>query len=267
MKLRPLEYYFNNKTNIASNCLKQRLFKENLKIRSCEECGITTWNKVLAPLELHHIDGNNKNNKLENLKILCSNCHALTPNFRASNKKQRNGTRIALTEDQYRLAISTSLNTRQACIALGIAPYGGNYVRVRSVQEKFGLEFRNYTDAEIKARSERYGKILEENGQTRTELGTRIVKRKNKYKTKEEAILAICKVKNRPSRDELLSLVWSEPVSSLSKKYSISDSAVRKWASNYKIPVPPVGYWRKHITGKNSECNQIKREMFLKFCI
>jgi hypothetical protein len=34
------------------------------------------------PLEMDHIDGNNDNNVIDNLRILCSNCHAQTPTFR-----------------------------------------------------------------------------------------------------------------------------------------------------------------------------------------
>ena len=40
---------------------------------------------IEIPLEIHHIDGNHKNNKLENLQILCPNCHSLTTNYRGKN--------------------------------------------------------------------------------------------------------------------------------------------------------------------------------------
>lgn len=66
--------------------LKNRLFNENLKERRCECCGLTIWQGKEIPLELHHINGNNKDNRLENLKILCPNCHALTDNYCGLNK-------------------------------------------------------------------------------------------------------------------------------------------------------------------------------------
>lgn len=54
---------------------------------SCEECG---WNKIntklgFSPLQIHHKDGNYKNNKRDNLQVLCPNCHSLTNNFGSLN--------------------------------------------------------------------------------------------------------------------------------------------------------------------------------------
>ena len=56
----------------------------------CSECG---WSKVnpttqKIPLELEHIDGDFTNNKEKNLKLLCPNCHSLTPTWKGANKKQ-----------------------------------------------------------------------------------------------------------------------------------------------------------------------------------
>lgn len=54
----------------------------------CEEC---SWGKVNEytgniPIELEHIDGDFRNNKLENLKLLCPNCHSLTSTYKGANK-------------------------------------------------------------------------------------------------------------------------------------------------------------------------------------
>lgn len=55
--------------------LKERDFK-------CESCNRKTWNKKQIPLEIHHVDGDRTNNKLDNLKVLCCNCHATTKTWR-----------------------------------------------------------------------------------------------------------------------------------------------------------------------------------------
>lgn len=68
------------KKDFVSSRLRKRLINEGYKENICEKCGITEWMGQKITLELHHIDGNRINNKLENLAILCPNCHSLTPN-------------------------------------------------------------------------------------------------------------------------------------------------------------------------------------------
>lgn len=68
--------------------LKKRLFAEGIKEDKCERCG---WSEkrpgdLYSPCELHHIDGNSRNHLLENLIILCPNCHSLTDNYRSKNR-------------------------------------------------------------------------------------------------------------------------------------------------------------------------------------
>lgn len=64
-------------TTVKSHILKLKLIKEGLREAKCEICGLSIWQKQPIPLELHHKDGNHYNNELENLIILCPNCHAL----------------------------------------------------------------------------------------------------------------------------------------------------------------------------------------------
>lgn len=64
---------------------RRRVFEEqNYK---CNRCGIDNWLGESLSLELEHKDGNNENNKRENLEGLCPNCHSLTPTWRGRNKK------------------------------------------------------------------------------------------------------------------------------------------------------------------------------------
>lgn len=69
--------------------LKKRLFNAFLKKRNCEECG---WAKISPdgriPLELDHINGDNTDNRLGNLRVLCPNCHSLKLTHRAKNRKK-----------------------------------------------------------------------------------------------------------------------------------------------------------------------------------
>ena len=62
---------------------------DGVKEKKCESCGLDEWMGKPIPLELHHIDENRFNNKLENLKILCSNCHMQEHNY-SNFKKNKN---------------------------------------------------------------------------------------------------------------------------------------------------------------------------------
>jgi len=85
---KPLAAYLDNTAPIPiqSYKLKTRLLREGLLERRCVGCGHTEWQAVPIPLELDHINGNNRDNRLENLRLLCPNCHALTPTYRSKRR-------------------------------------------------------------------------------------------------------------------------------------------------------------------------------------
>ena len=69
--------------------LKQKLIKEGIKENKCEICGCADWQGKELNMQLHHIDGNPHNHCLNNLQMLCPNCHSQTENFTAKNKNWR----------------------------------------------------------------------------------------------------------------------------------------------------------------------------------
>jgi 5-methylcytosine-specific restriction endonuclease McrA len=69
--------------------LKKRLITEGYKQNKCEECGIEDWNNKELNMELDHIDGDRTNHLIENLRIICPNCHAQTSTYRAKNKRHK----------------------------------------------------------------------------------------------------------------------------------------------------------------------------------
>ena len=84
----PLEEILVEESTFQSFKLKQRLFKAGIKKPFCEECH---WAKKSVdgriPLELDHINGDSRDNRLKNLRILCPNCHSLKLTHRGKNKK------------------------------------------------------------------------------------------------------------------------------------------------------------------------------------
>lgn len=86
-KIKPIEEYLVKNSNIKSSKLKEKLIKAGLKQNRCECCGITSWLDKPIICQLHHIDGDESNNELSNLQMLCPNCHSQTENYCGSANK------------------------------------------------------------------------------------------------------------------------------------------------------------------------------------
>jgi DNA-binding transcriptional ArsR family regulator len=67
------------------NHIKRRLFDAGVKMRRCESCGLSDWRGQPISLALHHVNGDRHDNRLENLQILCPNCHGLTDTWAGRN--------------------------------------------------------------------------------------------------------------------------------------------------------------------------------------
>jgi 5-methylcytosine-specific restriction endonuclease McrA len=79
---RSIDEILQKDTITSSHKLKNRLFLNGLKSKICEIYGLSEWMGKPIPLELDHINGVNSDNRLENLRILCPNCHAQTTTYR-----------------------------------------------------------------------------------------------------------------------------------------------------------------------------------------
>jgi DNA-binding CsgD family transcriptional regulator len=69
--------------------LKSRLIKEGLKTGCCERCGLEAWRGAQITMALHHINGDRLDNRLENLELLCPNCHSQTDTYAGRNGRRR----------------------------------------------------------------------------------------------------------------------------------------------------------------------------------
>lgn len=82
---KPIEYYLVLGRRCNTSHLKRRLISEGLLKSECYKCGITDWLGELLVLQLDHKNGNELDNRLENLWILCPNCHSQTPTYGSKN--------------------------------------------------------------------------------------------------------------------------------------------------------------------------------------
>lgn len=82
-----LEEIFIKNSPVTQKVMRGYVRRHNLLEYKCVKCGCDgNWQDGQISLEIDHIDGDNKNNQLSNLRYLCPNCHALTDTYRGKNK-------------------------------------------------------------------------------------------------------------------------------------------------------------------------------------
>ncbi len=121
-------------SELSSPERKLRVLEEQQK--RCAMCPLTMeWNGKPLSFDLDHIDGDRSNNKRENLRCVCPNCHSQTPTYKGKNSsgKQR-------TDEEVILALENSNSVYSALSSLGMNLHGGNYIRVRNIIKKYGLK-------------------------------------------------------------------------------------------------------------------------------
>ena len=69
--------------------VKKRLIEAGILRNACDECGITDWRGLPLSIQLHHCNGVRDDHRLENLRMLCPNCHSQTSTFGTRNRKQK----------------------------------------------------------------------------------------------------------------------------------------------------------------------------------
>lgn len=106
----------------------------NLRGQQCEQCGLTEWLGQPINLEVHHKDGDRTNNSLNNLQLLCPNCHSYTPTYAKSGLKREK------SEEEFVTALLGSKSIRQALKSLDLTASGGNYDRAYYLIDKYNID-------------------------------------------------------------------------------------------------------------------------------
>ena len=82
-----LEEVFCKNSPVTQKVLRGYVERHSVIKYECSQCGCDGhWQNGIISLEIDHIDGDNKNNEISNLRYLCPNCHALTDTYRGKNK-------------------------------------------------------------------------------------------------------------------------------------------------------------------------------------
>lgn len=186
-----VENAFVENGSLSSYGLNLKIRKYNLKEYKCSCCNLFEWNGKELSLHLDHINGINDDNRLDNLRFLCPNCHSQTDTYCGKNIKYIK----PITRDECECGKQKSIK-KDKCFACN-----------------------NSADK-----------------------------------------LSIRKV-IRPSKDELLDLLWTKSTLAIAKNYGVSDNAIKKWAKRYNLSFPPRGYWAKYHAGHLDECESIKNRM------
>lgn len=82
------------KPNVQGRIVLKKMIEEGIKEYRCEKCKREEYEGEKIPLELHHINGNHYDNRLENLMLVCPNCHSILHREMLNQKKNTNKTKI-----------------------------------------------------------------------------------------------------------------------------------------------------------------------------
>lgn len=144
------------------NCLRRFIIKNNLLPYECAICGTKEWNGKTLSLELDHINGINNDNRLENLRFLCPNCHSQTTTY-GSRNQQRNESKYEITEDLRRLVEDTyekEKSVKRVSAVLGIRRCVVTQIVNESGQKHSNQKYIIRYD-ENKSEIKRYGSLVE----------------------------------------------------------------------------------------------------------
>lgn len=112
----------------------KKLFLSKVKY-CCSECGLSEWNNKAITLDLDHINGNHIDNRIENLRLLCPNCHSQTSTYKNKGSKIKRVSDAALIS-----AIISSKNISEVLIKVGLRNQGTHYKRINRIINEYNVK-------------------------------------------------------------------------------------------------------------------------------
>lgn len=115
-----LDEILTENSQYMSSRLKKRLVKEKYFKDECSNCHLSEWMGERLSIELHHINGEHTDNRIENLQLLCPNCHSLTKNYKGKKNKDRPAKKLFIVNSATATTIASNVpRLKQHCIDCG----------------------------------------------------------------------------------------------------------------------------------------------------
>lgn len=216
----------------GSSKLRIRLISSGIKEDMCESCGLVYWKGEKISLHLDHIDGDHTNHKLNNLRILCPNCHSQTDTYCAKNKNAIGYTKIEILKA---IKESKSYTDVKKKIGLGIS---GSNSTIKNIMILYDLSFG---DDKIDAillnecdKDKKIDSIIKLYVDRKTNICSCGKEIHSSAKNCEECSNKLQRKVERPSHEQLLREVKETSYLSVGRKYGVSDNAIRKWIRYYE---------------------------------
>jgi hypothetical protein len=112
----PSERMFVKDSTIGNKCVKRRIVQENLLPPKCAICSGSTWFGRVIPLELDHVNGDNRDNRLTNLRLLCPNCHSLTPTNNRGLRPTTSSVKCRYCQNESRFKVCVSCREERKAV-------------------------------------------------------------------------------------------------------------------------------------------------------
>lgn len=205
------EILIKNSPHKSTYSLKNRLINEGIKEHKCEKCGYT------KKIEMHHINGDSTDNRLENLQILCPTCHSLTNNYRGKNVKGR----------RHNIPEAYILTPEEIEI----------HNKAKRIKRKLHLSSISQAIELIKNNDPIINDIDKKEYRKCIFCGNNITNNKNlKYCSSE------CynkdQSKNIPIKQEFINnlINYNVNFTKIGKIYNVTDNTIKKWCRKYELP-------------------------------